>query len=91
MAWSVEFQPTASRDLDKVSSENTRRILSFLNERVALLDNPRSIGEALQGSKYGTLWKYRVGDYRILAEVEDATIRIVVIRIGHRREVYRRQ
>ncbi|MBX9908874.1 MAG: type II toxin-antitoxin system RelE/ParE family toxin [Beijerinckiaceae bacterium] len=89
MAWSVEFQPKAERDLQKLGSDNARRIISFLNQRLAQLDDPRSLGEALQGSKYKNLWKYRVGDFRILAEIEDRTIKIVIVRIGHRREIYR--
>lgn len=66
-----------------------RRINRFLFERVAPLENPRSIGEALKGTELGDLWKYRVGDYRIIASIEDNLIRILVVRIGNRREVYR--
>ena len=54
------------------------------------LDNPRSIGEALKGSHLGELWKYRVGDYRVIANIEDGALRILIVRIGNRREVYRR-
>lgn len=52
------------------------------------LDDPRSIGEALKGSKLGAFWKYRVGDYRIIARIEDDALRILVVRIGHRKDVY---
>lgn len=55
------------------------------------LDDPRSIGEALKGARFGEFWKYRVGDYRIIAHIEDAAVRILVVRIGNRREVYRRK
>lgn len=61
----------------------------FLHERVATLDDPRSIGEALKGSRLGTFWKYRVGDYRVIANIEDGALHILVVRIGNRREVYR--
>lgn len=61
-----------------------------MRERIAPLDNPRQIGEAMQGSKFGEFWKYRVGDWRIIAKIEDQTVRILVVRIGNRREVYRR-
>jgi mRNA interferase RelE/StbE len=54
------------------------------------LDDPRAIGEALRGSKLGGLWKYRVGDYRIIADIQDRAVCILVVRVGHRREVYRR-
>jgi mRNA interferase RelE/StbE len=56
---------------------------------VALLDDPRSLGAALRGSSLGEFWKYRVGDYRIIASIEDAAVRIYVIQIGYRRDVYR--
>lgn len=89
MAWKVELDPAAVRELDKADPQVSRRILTFLHGRVAQLDDPRSIGEALRGSKLGDFWKYRVGDYRIIASIEDASVRILVVRVGHRREVYR--
>ena len=89
MAWTVELDKAAERELDKLDSQVARRILAFLHERVAHLEDPRSIGEALKGSKLGDFWKYRVGDYRIIANIEDKALRIYIIRIGNRREVYR--
>lgn len=88
MSWKVEFDPAAVRDLGKLDRQVARRILSFLQTRVALMDDPRSIGEALKGSKLGEFWKYRVGDYRIISKIEDGALRILVVRIGNRREVY---
>ena len=89
MAWKLELDPTAERELDKLDPQIARRILSFLHGRLALLEDPRSIGEALQGSKFGSLWKYRVGDYRIISSIEDGAVLILVVRIGNRRDVYR--
>ena len=89
MAWKVELDPAAERELDKIDQQTARRILAFLHGRVAQLDDPRSIGEALKGSKLGAFWKYRVGDWRIIASIEDSALRILVIRIGNRKEVYR--
>lgn len=89
MAWKIEFDPAAERELDKLDPQIARRILSFLHDRVAALVDPRSIGEALKGSKLGEFWKYRVGDYRIIASIEDGALRILVVTIGNRREVYR--
>jgi mRNA interferase RelE/StbE len=89
MAWRVELDVTAKRELDKLDPQQTKRILRFLFERIAHLDNPRSIGEALKGSRFDTLWKYRVGDYRIISSIEDSVSRILVVKIGNRREVYR--
>ena len=89
MAWKVELDPAAERELDKLDPQNARRILTFLHGRVAVLENPRSIGEALHGSDLGNFWKYRVGDYRIVASIEDRALRILVVKIGNRKEVYR--
>lgn len=89
MAWKIELERGAERELDKLTPQNARRILLFLRDRLAPLEDPRSIGEALKGSKLGSFWKYRVGDYRIIANIEDAEIRILVLRIGNRRDVYR--
>ena len=89
MAWKVELDPAAERELGKIDQQTARRILAFLHGRVAQLDDPRSIGEALKGSKLGAFWKYRVGDYRIVASIEDGALRILVVRIGNRKEVYR--
>ncbi|MBV5346016.1 MAG: type II toxin-antitoxin system RelE/ParE family toxin, partial [Rhodoferax sp.] len=66
-----------------------RRITAFLRDRLAVSDDPRSLGEALKGSQLGEFWKYRVGDYRIIACIEDGALRVLVVRIGNRKEVYR--
>jgi mRNA interferase RelE/StbE len=89
MAWTIEFERAAVKELDKLGREPTVRILRFLNDRLAGLDDPRSIGEALKGSRLGAFWKYRVGDYRIIAHVDDAAVRILVVRVGNRRDAYR--
>ncbi len=89
MAWTVELDPSAERELNKFDSQEAKRILRFLFERVSHLENPRSIGEALKGSKFKNLWKYRVGDYRIISSLEDNVARILVVKIGDRKEIYR--
>ncbi|HNO60509.1 MAG TPA: type II toxin-antitoxin system RelE/ParE family toxin, partial [Plasticicumulans sp.] len=58
-------------------------------QRLAPLDDPRSLGAALQGARFEGLWRYRVGDYRIIARLQDDTLHILVVHIGHRRDVYR--
>ena len=90
MAWQIKFADKAKQDLAGMDKPAARRITAFLRERVALLDDPRSIGEALKGSELGAFWKYRVGDYRIIASIEDGALRVLVVRIGNRREVYRK-
>ncbi len=89
MAWTVELDPAAEKELDKLDPQQAKRILKFLFERVAHLDDPRSIGEALHGSRLGTLWKYRVGDYRLISSIDDNVSRILVVKVGDRKEVYR--
>lgn len=89
MAWTVELDPAVEKELYKLDPQQAKRILKFLFERIAHLDDPRSIGEALHGSKFGTLWKYRVGDYRLISSIEDNVSRILVVKIGDRKEVYR--
>ena len=69
MAWKVEFDPAAERELGKIDPQIVRRILAFLHDRVAQIDDPRGIGEALKGSNLGAFWKYRVGDWRITASI----------------------
>lgn len=90
MAWKVELTPLAEKNLSKLDPQIARRILSFLHSRLAVMDDPRSLGEALKGSELGELWKYRVGDYRIISGIEDKKLTIYVVRIGNRREVYRK-
>lgn len=89
MAWAVELSALAQKNLDDLDPQHARRILAFLYDRVAKLEDVRSIGEALKGSRLGDLWKYRVGDCRIISSIEDGALRILVVKIGNRREVYR--
>lgn len=88
MAWKIELDRDAERDLDKLDPQIAARILKFLHGRVAKLEDPRSIGKALRGSTLSDFWKYRVGDYRVVTSIEDSAIRILVVKIGNRREVY---
>ena len=89
MNWSIELTPKADRQLNRLDQQIVRRINRFIFQRIAFLEDPRSIGEALKGTEFGELWKYRIGDYRIIANIEDKLVRILIVRIGNRREVYR--
>ena len=89
MAFEIEFDPEAVKDLKKLDLPVQQRLIGFLKLRVATLDNPRDIGEALAGGKLGAYWKYRVGDWRIICNIQDRRIVVRVLRIGNRREVYR--
>ncbi len=89
MAWRIEFDPAAVDELARLDRVVQKRILKVLRERISPLDDPRSIGEALRGNQLGSFWKYRIGDYRLICNIRDDVILILVLRIGHRREVYR--
>lgn len=89
MAWKVELSTLAQKNLDQLDPQEARRVLRFLRDRVAPLEDPRSLGEALKGSRLGEFWKYRVGDYRVIAHIEDQAVRVLVVKVGNRKEVYR--
>jgi len=89
MVWRVEFSAGVEKSLKRLDPQEVRRILSFLHQRVALAENPRLVGQALKGSELGQFWKYRVGDYRVIADLQDSKVTVLVVRIGNRREVYR--
>jgi len=85
--WRVEFDRDAVRDLRKLGGDAERTILRYLRERIATSEDPRRFGRPLTGDLKG-LWRYRVGDYRIVASIEDDRLVVLVVTVGHRREVY---
>ena len=85
----IEFDPGALDDLKKLDRPVQHRLLGFLRSRVAGLDDPRSIGEPLSGARLGSYWKYRVGDWRIVCDIQDERVVVRVLRVGNRRDVYR--
>jgi mRNA interferase RelE/StbE len=89
LAWQIEFDPDALKDLRKIDKPIQIRLVGFLRTRVSSLTNPRDIGEALSGQRLGNYWKYRVGDWRIICDIQDQKILVRVLRIGHRHEIYR--
>jgi mRNA interferase RelE/StbE len=89
MAYGVELSIAADRELGRLDVQHRKRILKFLHERVAKLDDPRSIGQALHGSRLGEFWKYRVGDYRLICKIEDDRLLVLILRVGHRTNIYR--
>ena len=89
MAWKIEFDPAALKELSKLDKPVEKRILKFLRERVAKLDDLRQVGARLQGPMRG-LWKYRVGDYRLICSLENDRLVVLVLRVGHRHEIYKR-
>lgn len=88
MAWRIELSETANKQLAKLDKTEARRITKFLRERLVASDNPRIVGKALSGP-LGGLWRYRVGDYRLICEIQDGVLCVLVLKIGNRREVYK--
>ena len=87
MAWRIELTDTANKQLAKLDKAEAKRITTFLRQRLAIIDNPRSTGKALTGP-LGDLWSYRVGDYRIICEIQDGTLCVLVVKVGNRREIW---
>ena len=89
LVWQIEVSDAAKKQLAKMGRVEAKRITAYLRTRIAILDNPRQLGDALQGARLGGLWRYRVGDYRVLVDIQDSKVTILVVGIGHRGEVYR--
>lgn len=89
MAWRIEFVPAAAKELKKLGRAEAARIIATLENRIARLDDPRFLGSALTADLSG-LWRWRIGDYRVVARIDDERITILVVRVAHRREAYRR-
>lgn len=88
MVWRIDYTQSAREQLRKLDRQVARRIVDFMDERVAAQSNPREFGKALTGA-LGGLWRYRVGDYRVICEIEDNALRVLVIALGHRNKIYR--
>ena len=88
MAWAIDYADTAKAQLQKLDKQTARRILDYMDERIAGLENPRNTGKALTGP-FGGLWRYRVGDCRVICDIQDNALRVLVVRVGNRRDVYR--
>jgi len=89
LAWTIEYTDAARTQLRKLDKQSARRILDYMDERIAGADNPRSFGKPLTGP-LGQLWRYRVGDYRVVCDIQDEVLRVLVVRIGDRKDVYRK-
>jgi mRNA interferase RelE/StbE len=89
MAWRIEFSESADRELNKLDSHLSLRIVKFLRDRIAMRENPRTVGKPLQGPHFGELWRYRVGDFRIICRLKDDIFVVLVVQIGQRKEIYR--
>lgn len=88
MAWTINYAKTARDQFRKLDKAAARRIVDYMDERVAVSDDPRRIGKALKGP-LGDLWRYRMGDYRVICDIQDGVLTVLVLQIGNRKEVYR--
>jgi mRNA interferase RelE/StbE len=87
LTWTVELDDRARKELRKLAYPVQEKILRYLRTRIEGLENPRVFGQSLSGNKHG-LWRYRVGDYRIICELEDHALIVLVVSVGHRKDVY---
>ena len=87
MAWTVSLSNIAERQLRKLDRPIQKRILDWLNDRIEGCKNPRHFGEPLRGEMAG-LWRYRIGDYRVVCEIQDQQLVVLALTVGHRREIY---
>ncbi|MBQ2741777.1 MAG: type II toxin-antitoxin system RelE/ParE family toxin [Oscillospiraceae bacterium] len=87
MRYTVEFTERAVKDLKKLDRHTATLILGWIRKNLENCENPRQHGKGLTANKSGQ-WRYRVGDYRLLAEIEENKIRILILNVGHRRDVY---
>ena len=89
MVWIIKYTESSSKQLKKLDQQTALRVLNYMDERVAVLADPRSLGKNLKGPKIGEYWRYRVGDIRVICNIVDGQLTVLVIEIGNRREVYR--
>lgn len=87
MSTTIEYTDSSRRQLRKLDKRAARRILDYMDKRIAPLEDPRSMGKALRGP-LGDFWRYRVGEYRIICEIDDRALRVLVVRVGDRKDVY---
>jgi len=88
LAWTIDYTDSARKQLLKLDKQTARRIVDFMDTRVASVDDPRGTGKALSGP-LGGFWRYRVGDYRVVCDIQDGALRVLVVAVGNRREIYR--
>lgn len=88
LVWKIEYLPSAIKELNKLDKSTRKRINDWLEERILTATNPRLWGKSLKGSEFGDYWCYRIGNYRVLCLIREEVVRVSVVKIGHRREIY---
>ena len=89
LAWIIKYTDSARKQLKKLDKQSAVRILDFMDERISEETNPRANGKILKEPKLGSYWRYRVGSHRIICDIQDGQLCVLVIEIGDRKEVYR--
>lgn len=89
MAWTIKYTESSLRQLKKLDKPVAQRVLDYMDERIAVLSDPREAGKNLVGPRIGSYWRYRIGDVRVICDIQDNALLILVVEVGHRREVYR--
>jgi len=89
LAWAINYTESALRKLRKLDKSIALRVVDYMDHRIATLNDPRKLGKHLVGPKLGTYWRYRVGDIRVICNIQESEMCVLVIEIGYRREVYR--
>lgn len=88
MVWQIEFTETSLKQLKKIDRTVAKRIIEFMKIRISTQQDPRISGKALQGKSLGTYWRYRVGDYRIICDIQEQKLIVLVLEVGHRKDIY---
>lgn len=88
MSWNIKFTKDADKQMKSLDSIIEKRIHKFINERLIIATNPKILGIALRGDLSG-LWRFKVGDYRLICDIEDNTVTILVVLVGHRKNIYK--
>ena len=88
MTWKIKYLKSLQKEMRKIPQNEQQRIKEYLEKKILPSDNPRQFGKPLKG-EHSNFWRYRVGNYRIICEIEDVSITILVIRVGHRKAIYR--
>jgi len=89
VTWKIKYLKSVQKDMRKIDQKDQTRIREYLESHIAHSDNPRNFGKLLKGS-YSEFWRYRVGNYRIVCELDDTSITILVLRVGHRKDIYKK-
>ncbi len=88
MAWRIEWEDEAVKELKKLDKQAQKSIVRILSQRIATDDDPRRFGERLRGDLKNP-WKYRIGAYRLICSLADDGLVVLIVRVGHRRSVYK--